>query len=123
MLKAPFRAFFSISVHETIYVYSWLYILFVYLILYFVVPLSIVNSSNGFKSGSVVLISSLIIFAISVMAYVIWFRESACKSKRGKALYYLEGRKAYPPKYLEAGIDVVNDKPEIDWTPLKPFIK
>ena len=94
-----------------------------YLVLYFVVPLSFVNSSNGFKSGAVVLVYSLLIFAISVMAYVVWFRESACKTKRAKALYYLEGRKAYPPKYLEAGIDVVNDRPEVPWIPLRPSNK
>ena len=128
MLKAPFRAFLGFSVHESVYFYSWLLILALYLVLYFIVPISVLNSSNGFKSGAVVLLWSLILFAVIVMAYVIWNRSSACESKRQKALHYLNGRKASLPRVFASAaqraaaieIDRRSGREPVPWQKLEP---
>jgi len=126
-LKAPFRAILGFSAHESVYFYSWITILAIYLILYFAMPLNALNSYNGFKSGSVVLVSSLVIFAIVVMAYVVWNRSAACASKRTKALYYLKGIRAEPPRGFEAAIaraaDIKQSPETADWKPLKSTVK
>jgi hypothetical protein len=124
--KAPFRAILGFSAHDSIYFYSWLTIIMLYIVIYFFLPLCSLNSSNGFKSGQVVLISSFVIFAIVVMAYVIWNRNAACESKRGKALFYLQGRKALLPNYLQPAAEhVINEtkKNGFPWTPLDPVVK
>ena len=126
--KAPFRAILGFSAHESVFFYCWVAVIAIYLILYFAVPLSILNSSNGFKSGSVVLVWTLIIFSVVLMAYVIWNRSTACESKRTKALYYLRGQRASVPRGFSAAIDHAIDdslkknsglKP-VPWVPLSP---
>ena len=131
-VRAPFRSILGFSVHESVVFYSWFVLIGIYLVLYFVLPISLLNSSNGFKSGYVVMIWSVVIFSIIIMAYVVWNHSAACKSKRQKALYYLQGRKASPPKSMIAAIENALDKNmkevkfggtekvPIDWTPLKP---
>jgi len=77
------------------------------------------------------MIWSIVLFSIIVMAYVVWNHSSACKSKRLKALHYLQGRKASPPKSMIAAIEKAIDKNRketvfggdeklpVDWKPLK----
>jgi len=119
-ILAPLRSLFGISKHETLFVYAWVLVIVIYLVLYFVVPLSIVNSENGFLSGRRVFISTLIIFFLMVAAYVIWTRQGACNVKLGKAEYFVMGRKPSEPAYLNQAIERVASKsgrPKTEWSP------
>ena len=129
--KAPFRAILGLSEHESVFFYCWIVLLAIYLILYFLLPLSIFNSSNGFKSGSVVLIWSVALFSVVLMAYVIWNRSSACESKRSKALFYLRGQRAAVPRGFTPAVNHAIDEElksnsglkATPWSPLNPIAK
>lgn len=120
-ILAPIRSLFGISKHETLFLYAWILLIIIYLILYYFVPLSIVNSENGFLSGRRVFLSTLIIFFLIVAAYVIWFRQRACKTKYEKAEYYVVGRRPSEPAYLNQAVERVssmsNGRMKTEWTP------
>lgn len=126
-LLAPVRAFFGFSAHQSMLLYAWALVLSLYLILFFLVPISFLNSSNGFKSGFVVLVSTIIIFSILVMTYVLWNRKKACASKKEKLEYYVLGRRPQAPQYLESAIARVASKQENkyrdpeNWRPIEPY--
>jgi hypothetical protein len=121
-LLAPPRAFFGISNYGFgLLLYSWALIIILYIVLYFFVPLCFLNSSNGFRSGSAVTISTVVIFAVIVMIYVLWARKGACESKERKLQYYLKGRRPDSPRYLENAIQRVTAKPENKLRPLEPW--
>lgn len=109
---APIRSLFGISKHETLFLYAWVLIIVIYLILYYVVPLSIVNSENGFISGRRVFLSTLVVFFLAVTAYAIWYRQRACDIKLKKAEYYVIGRKPSLPPYLGQAVKRVSGQPE-----------
>jgi hypothetical protein len=112
-ILAPPRAMFGISNYGLgMLLYAWALIILLYLVLYFLVPLCILNSVNGFRSGSAVLISSLILFALIVMVYVIWNRKKACQSKEEKLQYYVKGVRPSSPKYLQSAIERVQAFPQ-----------
>jgi hypothetical protein len=111
-ILAPIRAFFGFSAHQSMLLYAWALVLTIYLILFFLVPISFLNSSNGFKSGFVVLVSTVVIFSIVVMTYVLWNRKTACASKKEKLEYYVVGRRPQPPTYLESAIQRVTARQE-----------
>ena len=125
-LVAPLRAILGFSKHETLFIYAWIFLIIVYLVIYYLLPLSILNSENGFLSGRRVFISSLIIFSLFIVAYVIWFRQSACDTKRAKAAYYVLGRRPEMPGYLEQATKRVLQEPEqrgrmpTPWAPQSP---
>ncbi len=119
-LLAPVRSLFGISKHETLFLYAWILVIVIYLILYYIVPLSIVNSENGFLSGRRVFISTLLIFFLIVAAYTIWTRRTACNNKSSKAMYYVVGKKPSEPSYLNQAINRVSSssgRPSTDWNP------
>jgi hypothetical protein len=126
-LLAPLRTLFGWSFHQTLFVYAWVFILLTYLVLYYVVPISILNSSNGFRSGARVLISTLIIFSISVMTYVVWARSAACAIKRSKALYHLRGHRMSMPAFLGDAVKSVQSEERnrgreiMQWKPEQPI--
>ena len=45
-LLAPIRSLFGISRHESLFLYAWLLLIIIYLIVYYIVPLSILNSEK-----------------------------------------------------------------------------
>jgi uncharacterized membrane protein len=89
-IAAPIRSIFGLSKHESLFLYAWVLLILLWIILYYLVPLSFLNSSNGFRSGSRTLIWSLVIFALVIIGYVLWARKSACASKRDKAEYFVK---------------------------------
>jgi hypothetical protein len=119
-ILAPIRSLFGISKHETLFLYAWALIIVIYLLLYFVVPLSIINSENGFLSGRRVFISTIVIFFLMVAAYAIWTRRTACDIKLKKAEYYVLGRKPSEPSYLNQAVRRVvstSGRPKTEWAP------
>jgi NADH:ubiquinone oxidoreductase subunit 3 (subunit A) len=125
---APVRALFGWSQHETLFVYAWLLLIVIYLILYFLVPVSFLNSTNGFLNGWITLLSTFIIFFILVFVYVLWTRDQACRIKSLKARYYVFGRKPGQPRYLSQAIERIQSnpanrgRPTVPWTPQRPSI-
>ena len=111
-IASPLRAVLGLSINETVFVYAWMVIIALWLILYFVAPLSYLNSSNGFRSGRQTTIVTFVVFALMIVAYVLWTRDSACRVKKLKAEYYVVGRKPYMPPYLEKAVNRVVAKPE-----------
>jgi len=124
---APIRSFFGISKHETLFAFAWAVIIILWLVVYFVVPISFLNSVNGFKSGSRTVISTLVIFFFVVVGYVLWTRDRACRVKREKAKYYVQGHRPYQPKYLTQAIERVQSEDKnrmrevTPWKPQKPL--
>ena len=125
-LLAPVRSLLGFSKHEFLFVYAWILVIAIYVTLYYALQLSILNSENGFLSGRRVLISTLIIFGLIVIAYVIWTRDAACKAKRAKAAYYVLGRRPSEPGYLSQAVHRVQSFPENRgrkhqaWSPQEP---
>jgi hypothetical protein len=111
-LVAPIRSIVGWSKHETLFFFAWIVLILIWLLLYFVVPLSFINTSNGFRSGFVTLISTVIIFAILVATYVLWARSIACDRKVQKAEYYVFGRRPAQPGYLTSAITRVKSLTE-----------
>jgi hypothetical protein len=109
---SPLRTLLGLSVNETVFVYAWIFIIGLWLLLYFAAPLSSLNSSNGFRSGRQTTIVTVIVFVLVLVAYVLWTRDSACRVKKIKALYYVAGRKPSMPAYLEKAVNRVAAKPE-----------
>jgi len=126
---APVRSLFGFSKHESLFIYAWIVLILIYIILYFVIPTSFLNSNNGFKSGWVTLLYTLLLFAVISFIYVLWVRDTACNLKSIKAAYYVFGRKPAQPKYLEQAIERVQSLPEnrdrrpTNWRPQKPTIE
>lgn len=111
-LASPVRAILGLSINETVFVYAWMGIVALWLILYFLTPLSYLNSSNGFLSGQRTTITTVVIFALVIIAYVVWTRDSACRVKKLKANYYVVGRKPSMPPFLEQAVKRVASRPE-----------
>lgn len=120
---APIRAIFGFSKHETLFIYAWIFLILIYIVVYYVLPLSILNSENGFLSGRRVFLSSLLIFFLCIVALVIWYRQTACDTKKAKAAYYVLGRRPEMPGYLSQATNRIQQQPEQrgrDVTPWKP---
>ena len=111
-IASPLRGLFGLSLNENVFVYAWLLLIALWLVLYFVAPLSYLNSSNGFLSGRTTTITAIVIFSLVAVAYVLWTRDSACAIKRAKAEYYVAGRKPIMPAFLEKAVNRVVAKPE-----------
>lgn len=103
-LLAPVRSLFNMSQHESLFVYAWLLLIGIWLLVYYVVPASFLNTVNGFKNATRVLVSTLVLFALIVVAYVSWARKAACESKEIKASYYVLGVKPGQPRFLSRGV-------------------
>jgi magnesium-transporting ATPase (P-type) len=119
---APVRSLFNMSKHESLFIYAWLTLVVIYILIYYAVPISFLNSNNGFKSGWVTLVSTLIIYTIIVIVFVLWTHDSACQSKAKKAAYYVYGKRPLAPRYLSKAIERVQslpanrDRKPIQWT-------
>jgi hypothetical protein len=126
-IAAPIRSIFGLSKHESLFLYAWVLLILLWIILYYLVPLSFLNSSNGFRSGSRTLIWSLVIFALVIIGYVLWARKSACASKRDKAEYFVKGQRPNAPAYLSRGIERVQSleknrgRSPTSWRPQSPY--
>jgi hypothetical protein len=110
-IVGPIRSLLGMSKHESLFIYAWIVLLIIYLLLYFVVPISFLNSSNGFRNGWITLVWTLVIFFIMGIVYILWTRESACKSKLIKSSYYVYGRKPAQPTYLSQAVERVQSLP------------
>jgi len=119
---APVRSLFNMSKHESLFIYAWLLLIIIYILIYYAVPISFLNSNNGFKSGWVTLVSTLVIYSIIVIVFVLWTHDSACQSKAIKAAYYVYGKRPLAPRYLSKAIDRVQSLPDnrnrkpVKWT-------
>jgi hypothetical protein len=120
---SPIRAIFGLTQHETLFFYAWIVLITIWLIIYYVFPISALNSSNGFRSGFKTFLSTLLVFSLFCVAYVLWTRETSCKIKRQKALYYVKGIRPAMPKFLETAVKKVQSmeenqkKPPMPWQP------
>lgn len=121
-LVAPIRAIAGWSKHESLFVYAWIALVVIWLLLYYAIPLSFLNSSNGLLDVTRVFVSTLLIFAALVIAYVSWARKGACARKLAKASYRVYGIKPGQPGYLYDAVKRVEfenpDKPESEWQPM-----
>lgn len=124
----PFLSLFGIAQQTELVFVLWAVVVLIWVVLYYALPVCFLNSSNGFKSGYVVSAWSLALFIVITAIYVLWSRESACKSKRGKALYYVRGQKPALPKEFERAAERVMNKPynfgrpTSTWSPQAPFV-
>lgn len=109
---APIRAIFGLSKHETLFIYAWIFIILIFLIVYYLLPLSILNSENGFLSGRRVFMSTVVIFFMFIVAFVIWYRQSACDIKKSKAAYYVLGKRPELPGYLQQATNRIQQQEE-----------
>jgi type VI protein secretion system component VasK len=100
VLLSPFRTLFGKSSDQTLWAYCWLFLLVLYVIIYFALPNTFLNTYQGFKSGWVTLLWTLGIFFILVATYILYFRKSACMSKLER-----KNKKIEVPSWLQAAID------------------
>ena len=122
-LLSPIRAFFGFSKHETLFAIAWAFIIILWLLIYYLVPISFLNSINGFKSGFRTVISTLVVFFLTIVGYVLWMRDTACRTKAAKAEYYVKGHRPYQPKYLTqavARVQSLEKNRSREMTPWKP---
>lgn len=77
LLAAP-RTLLGLTRSESVVTYTWLSIIVLFLILYFVFPLCFLNSSNGFLSASKVFLSTILIFLGLVFIVIVWSRSISC---------------------------------------------
>jgi len=80
LLMAIPRTLFGLSRSENILIYTWVFILVLYLVFYFLIPLCYLNSTNGLLDSQKVLISTLLIFVGLVFVLIIFYKSSSCES-------------------------------------------
>jgi hypothetical protein len=101
VLLSPFRTLLGNSRDSTVWFYCWAFLIALYLLLYYVVPNTFLNTYQGFKSGWMSVLWSLAIFFLCIATLILWTRRSACaKTSR------LEG--GAPTWLLDAANSVLN---------------
>jgi hypothetical protein len=100
VLLSPFRTLLGNSRDSTVWVYCWAFLIGLYLLLYYVVPNTFLNTYQGFKSGWMSVLWSLAIFFLCIATLILWTRRSACAKTK------LEG--GAPTWLLDAANSVLN---------------
>jgi len=100
LLLSPLRTIFGKSSDKTLWVYCWAFLIGLYSLIYYVVPACALNTYQGFKSGWVSLLWSLGLFLLLIATFIVWFRKSACDSKKLR-LDFFKNEIGNPPTWLQ----------------------